>query len=196
MADKERVDLPGDFDALLRRTLAVEPSPEFLARVRERVREERRLSWWMAPWILTGGAAAATLAIAIGFTLLPGPTVSPQLPDAPAVRIASIERPVPKLPLIQRAAPSRPRVVTARSARGAAELPTAPVVIVDQRQRAALGLFVRMAQQGSLNEENLAQVEPTSHQPIEEQVLPIVVEPVVVSPIPVGGVLHNEVERR
>ena len=70
-----------------------------------------------------------------------------------------------------------------------------PVVIVDQRQRAALGLFVRMVQQGSLPADTLAQTVPASTQPIEEQVLPIAVEPVAVSPIPVGGVLRTGSER-
>jgi hypothetical protein len=36
---------------------------------------------------------------------------------------------------------------------------------------------------------------PTPNQPVEEQIPPIAVEPVAVSPIPVGGVLHNEIER-
>lgn len=194
MADNERVDLPADFDALLCRTLAVEPSPAFLPRVRERIAEGRP-SRRMAPWMLSGAAAAAALALAIGLAWLPGaPVVSPAQPEPPAATIAASERPVPPFPANKQAASPRPRTVPARPLRAAHESP-APVVIVDPRQRAALGLFVRMAQQGSLPEETLAETVPTPNQPIEEQIVPIAVEPVAVSPIPVGGVLHKEVER-
>lgn len=196
MADNDRVDLPAEFDALLRRTLAVEPSPEFLPRVRERVSEEGRPSRWTAPWLFAATAAAATLALAIGVAWLPGaPAVTPAPPAAPAPVVAASARPVPPPPAIPRAASPRPRTIPARPVRAAHESPAAPVVIVDQRQRAALGLFLRMAQQGTLPEETLAQTMPMPNQPIEEQIVPIAVEPVAVSPIPVGGVLHNEVER-
>ena len=193
MADNERLDLPADVDVLLRRALAVEPSPEFLPRVREKVREEPRPSWWMAPWILV--PVAATVTVALGLAVFPGPPVSPQPPAAPVVRTAASERGVPPLAAIQPTASPRPRPVSRRPLRAPQDSPVAPVVIVDQRQRAALGLFLRMAQQGRLPEETLAQTMPTPNQPIEEQILPIAVEPVAVSPIPAGGVLHNEIER-
>ena len=196
MADNERVDLPADFDALLRRTLAVETSPEFLPRVRERIAQEGRPSRWMASWVLAGGVAAAAVTVAIGLAWFPGPPVVPPAPPAaPAPAVAASERPVPPLPVIERAALPRTRNASAPASRAARESPVAAVVIVDQRQRAALDLFLRMAQQGTLPEETLAQIMPTPNQPIEEQILPIAVEPVAVSPIPVRGVLHNEVER-
>jgi len=195
MADSERVDLPAEFDALLRRTLAVEPSPAFLPRVRERVREEGRPSRWTVSWVLAGGVATAVLALAIGLTWLPGsPVVNPAPPGAPTPAMAASARPVP-LPAIQPAASPRPRTIPARPVRAAHVSPVAPVVIVDQRQRAALVLFLRMAQQGTLPEETLAQTVPSPNSPMEEQILPIAVEPVAVSPIPVGGVLPSEIER-
>jgi hypothetical protein len=196
MADNEQVDLPAELDALLRRTLAVEPSPEFLPRVRERIADGRP-SRWPTSWVLAGGVAAAALALAIGLAWLPGsPIVTPAPPAAPAPVMAASERPVPPVPTIQRAASPRPRPVPPRPVRAVRESPVAPVVIVDQRQRAALGLFLRMAQQGTLPEETLAETSPTLHQPLDEQIVPIALEPVAVSPIPVGGVLHNEIERK
>ncbi|MEX1129223.1 MAG: hypothetical protein WD227_16950 [Vicinamibacterales bacterium] len=191
MADNERVDLPAEFDALLRRTLAAEPSPAFLPRVRERISEAGRPSRWMAPWTLAGGVAAAALALAIGLAWLPGaPVVDPALPAAPASATTASARPVPPLPAIQRETVRVARATTVRPARQAGE--SLPIVIVDQRQRAALNTFVRMAQQGNLH---LAQVEPATDQAIEEQLMPIAVEPVAVSPIPVGGVLPSAIGR-
>jgi hypothetical protein len=196
MADNERVDLPAEFDAVLRRTLAVEPSPAFLPRVRERVSQQGRPSLGITPWMLAGAVAAATVALAIGLAWLPrAPVVTPALPVAPASAMAASERPVPPPLAIQPPAPPHPRTIPARPLPAAYESPVAPVVIVDQRQRAALGLFLRMAQQGTLPEDTLAQAVPTPNQPVEEQIPPIAVEPVAVSPIPVGGVLHNEIER-
>jgi hypothetical protein len=190
MADTERVDLPEEFDALVRRTLAVEPSPEFLPRVRERI-VDCRPSRWMAPWMLAGGVAAAAVTLAIGLAWFPrAPVVSPLPPPAPAM-VASA-RPGPTLPVIQPAASPRAHAIRPRPVGAPQASTVVPVVIVDQRQRAALNKFVRMAQQGNLN---LAPVEPATNLAIEEQLMPIAVEPVAVSPIPVGGVLPLAIER-
>jgi hypothetical protein len=196
MADNDRVDLPAEFDALLRRTLAVEPSPEFLPRVRERVSQQGRPSRWTAPWLFAATAAAATLALAIGVAWLPGaPAVTPAPPAAPAPVVAASARPVPPPPAIPRAASPRPRTIPARPVRAAHESPAAPVVIVDQRQRAALGTLFRMLELGRVSSESFAATVPVSLEPIAEQVPAITVEPVVVSAMPWGGVLHHDSER-
>lgn len=190
MADKQGVELPGDFDALLRHTMAAEPSPAFLPRVRERVREERRPSRWMAPWVLAATAAAATLVVALTLPALVGsPAIAPTAPVAPVSRVANAALPPP----VQPPAVAAGRVAAVR--RAAAVVAASPVVIVDRGQRAALSLYVRLMQQGRLTEEAAAQTVAPSSEPIEAHVLPIAVEPVGVSEISVGGVLQDEVER-
>jgi hypothetical protein len=79
---------PGDsgLDRELARALNVDPSPEFLARVRMRVASEPAPSTWRRRWMVLAGAAAAVVLMAVVMTLWPGADrVSPQqaaLPDA------------------------------------------------------------------------------------------------------------------
>lgn len=197
MADKEGVELQGDLDALVRQVMAVEPSPGFVTRLRERIAQERHPSWWTAPWIMVPAvAAAAALAVAMGLALLSGtPLGAPPHPDTPPRQTASTAHPPPEPPAIRQAAPPRAQPVVAGLARAATRSPAAPGVIVDQQQRAGLSLFVRMAQQGRLPDDILAQTIPASNPSIEERVRPITVEPVAVSSIPAGGVLPSGGER-
>lgn len=196
MADNERVDLPAEFDALLRRTLAVEPSPAFLPRVRERVSQEGRPSRWMTPWMLAGAVAATAVALAIGISWLPrSPVVHPAPPQAPAPAVAASERPVPPPPTVPRAVPARPRTSPARPVLVAHESPADPVVIVDQRQRAALTTLFQMLELGRVSGDSFAATVPVSLEPIAERVPAITVEPVLVSVMPTGGVLHHDSER-
>ena len=58
MAGNKDLDVPREFDALLRKALSVEPSSAFLPRVRERISEQPPgLHWNWRLW-LTGAAAA------------------------------------------------------------------------------------------------------------------------------------------
>jgi hypothetical protein len=146
----------------------------------------------MTPWTMAA-AAAAMLAVAIALPALVGsPVGPPHPPAAPVTRLAPLDpvRPVP--PLVQPASVAAPRVVAVRRAVPAGH--ETPVVVVDQRQRAALRLFVRLGQHGRLTEAGLADAEQSTVG-IKEQVLPIALEPLSVSPIPVGGVLPDEIER-
>ncbi len=194
MADRERVGLPRDLDSLLRQTLVAEPSPEFLARVRGRIDEDRQSSRWLSAWLFAAGAAAVALAVVIAFAAVAGrQPVRPEVPSAPAFREAAGEDPrldivpiaPPKSVIVPRVAPVR------RSALRDRELLEMPVVIVDQQQRAALNAMLRMMQEGRLTEETFAQVPAAPGMAIEESLQPLAVESVAVSPITIRGVLQK-----
>ena len=188
MADHTPVNLPDDVDALLRQAMAIEPEPQFAARVRQRIDLEPQKSHWRWTSLFAAGSAAAALVLAIVVPLglnddamLPAPPAAPPLP----VESARVQEP--------RIEPDRARVVPQRVTAGRA-VPAFdfPPVIVDPRQRAALNALARFGSQGAMPEDVLAKLTaaPASVPPA------ITVEPLVVSPIGIGGVLHYESERR
>lgn len=208
MADKELVDLPGDFERLLRQELSIEPSPEFAARVRQRVAAQQRAPWWRVRWIPAIGtfATLASVAVAIAVPEIVRWTSVPMPPAPPAVRVASVEQPRPNPQHAVLAAPAAlvatprsaterhlsPRQQTAPVRMVASDL---PVVIVDDRQRAAMTTLFRMMDQGRVSSDSFAATIPVSLDPIVDQVGAITVAPVVVNAIAPGGVLPNNSER-
>lgn len=196
MADQEHVDLH-EFDALLREVMAVEPSAEFLPRVRARVAAERRrsASW---PWIaLAAGSVAAALVL-----LVLSAQTGPRIVVPPAPRLASAQPakpPVPDLdsiaapPVVPRSPALKSRRVPAR--RAAPPREEAPVVIVDERQRTALAALIRLVGRGQLTEENFARATPAPVTSIRDQMVPVGVAQLDVRPIVVAGVLSGEAER-
>jgi hypothetical protein len=199
MAQQHDVTLPDDFDDLLRRTLAVEPSAEFLPRVRERVAATtpRRLD---LRWAFAGAVAlAAVLVLAIW--LAPAIRVdSPQ--TAPVVAAAPpspLEVPPPSPAVVEAQPPrhaavrepgSRPR--GARNQEKTVVRFEPPAVIVDERQQAAIASVMQLVAEGKLTTESFAGTTPQSVEAIKDRVLPVVVTPVHVSPFAPGGVLQKE----
>ena len=202
MADRQPVDHLAELDTLLRAELSVDPSHEFLPRVRERIRIEPPPSRWRALWIIAPLAAAAVVVLAVAFSLRPA--TPPPLVD-PSTRFARSGQADRE----QRTASSEPRTASPPSTRVArsgqanreqrratSEPRTASsVVLIDPRQREALVSFVRLAHQGALTGESF---KLTTQPPavIEEQVKVITVDPLAVSPIAPGGVLPSELERK
>ncbi|CAN5746502.1 hypothetical protein BH18ACI5_BH18ACI5_05280 [soil metagenome] len=200
MAETDPLDLPDDFDRLLRQELSIEPSPAFAARVRadasSAVRPRAAWTAWLLP---LAGAAALVLAAVVWISSLDKPTGTlPSAVPAPPVIASSTAPRVEPLPAVP---PSAPVVSAARP------LPTAlrPVpataassssVVVDQSQRAALTMLVGMIGQGRLTADAFVQTTPQSMQAIADQVVPIAVAPVTVSAITPGGVLHNDTQRK
>jgi hypothetical protein len=99
MDDRRSADalIDADLDRELEAAVAVNPSPEFAARVRMRVRSERAafwpaLSWWVA------AAGAVVVAVVVGW---PRPNLSPATQDPP---VAPDFRPAPQRAPIQDAA--------------------------------------------------------------------------------------------
>ena len=194
MAQDERVDPldPFNVDALLREELSCAPSADFLPRVRNAVRGERVSTrrWWN--WTPLPLAAAATLAVALW------PLVEvvnpPNSPSAPLVVFEESWR----TPVFRFTA--RPRQTdhglrpTVHGPRATTTEPSPPEVIVDERQRAALLSFIRLANEGHLTQEAFKHTTPPPVE-IADDVLDIVMSPVAVSPILAGGVLHFDVGR-
>ena len=70
----------GDLDRALGAALAVEPSPEFLARVRMRIASEPEPSDWRFAWVFAAGACTLAIAIAVTVMQMNHPALAPGLP--------------------------------------------------------------------------------------------------------------------
>lgn len=154
-----------DLDALdreLSELLAVEPSPDFAAKVRTRIEREPEpaLGWWY--W--AGAAAAAAVVIAVAFG-----TLAPRTPAVQAPLTASRDVHLP--PQVDRVAPAPVAVTPSRHvarARRAETLARAPEVLVDPTLAAAVRRLT--TQQRVLPEV-----------PREPSLDPVVIEPLKVS---------------
>jgi hypothetical protein len=185
-------DVPLDVDAMLRREMAVEPSPEFLPRVRERIRDESPQTRWQWRWLLPAGALVAACVAVLAVNLPPAAPIA--APPAPSLATAKPIAPIALSPVdpvftLEREPRNQHVRVAAASAAGEPALPT---VIVDQRQRLALATLVRIIRAGKLTDESFAQTTPVNLEAIREQVKPVQIGPVTVSPIAVDGVLPSE----
>jgi hypothetical protein len=94
-----------DLDRELTAALAVEPSPEFLARVRMRIGQEPEPSSWRPSWAL---ATAAVFAVAIGVALTVVQTDQTAMPRLVA-SLAAVVPPMASGPLTVAVAASRAR---------------------------------------------------------------------------------------
>jgi hypothetical protein len=148
-----------DLDAELRELLAVDPSPEFAAQVRARVRADALTpGWWNFRWT---AAAAATVLIVAGLLVFKASALRETTPALPPVAVVAQPRPPQAIadpPVQSRVAPvirtarNGGRLRPVRRVEGA---PREPEVVVDVRRRAAVQQFLAMARAGLLNAEVL-----------------------------------------
>ena len=199
MADKEFVDLPGDFERLLKQELSIEPSPEFAVGIRQRVAEQQRTPWWRARWIPAIGtfATLASIVIALIVPAIARWTSMPTPPAAPAITTAAAAQPRPTPTELTTAVTPVQQTSTRRATPPGRTMPAPaathlPVVIVDGRQREALSTLFRMMDQGRVSGDSFAGTVPVSLEPIVDHMGDITVSPVVVSAMPPRGVLHND----
>jgi hypothetical protein len=194
MADRQPVDHLADIDTLLRTELAVEPSHEFLPRVRERIRTEPAPSRWRSLWIIAPLAASAVVVMAVAFSLRPG--TPPAAREAPTTTVRPAPADPRPVPHEERLAKTEPRTAKSEPRTANREARTASSdVLIDPRQRDALASFVRLATQGTITGDSFKHTtEPPAV--IEDQIKAIAVDPLAVSPIPPGGVLPSELERK
>ena len=195
MAVDKRIDVPDEFDALLRRALSVEPSPAFLPRVRERIREQPHgVHWNWRLWLTGAAAAAVCVAGVVVGTRRDGASAPAAVPQSPVVQqarpIARPSAPDTADPVVPK--PLHRRTVAPRTLPSVARSLDQPVVIVDARQRAALTVVMRMASEGRLTEDAFKHTTSPSMQPIRDFVVPIGVKPMELSPLALGGVWHSE----
>jgi len=186
-------------DREIERALAVDPSPEFLARVRARVASEPAPAGWRFRWVFAGGAVMA-LVIAI-VVVLSGPdqTTSP-MSTSPAAATGqgsadTSVRPLAKAVTEQPVAPARPREVSpvvsgfsrtvgaGFSRTVAAGGATEPHVLISPEEAAALRRLFADASEGRLVFASLVTEPPPATmalQPLSEIVFPpITIEPLI-----------------
>jgi hypothetical protein len=190
--DGRRIDAVTDesLDRELESLLAVEPSPEFLARVRTRVAEEPEPGGWRLPWML--GAAGAAVAIAVAVMVWPSADVNPS--SAPSFEAPQVAEAVePAAP----AATSAGRILTRQAARGVAGLPVRtididlPEVVVGENEAEAYAALVASVRQRRFDA--TVPVAPNPDVPLEIKELPPV-EPLEIEPIVRVAALQTEGE--
>jgi hypothetical protein len=189
--DDERVLAAAERD--LERLLSVEPSPDFAARVRDRISDEAARRW-TAGWWLPAAAAAAAFVVALAVTL-PQSTVVPDRSIArPSIgRDVSLPTSNPAPPRI--APSSRPVArtgVETASRLGSRHAPATPAepleVLVPTDQTRALARLVEMARTRAVDADAFAfHAQQVTGNDSEQAVAPIVVDELDVSLIAVEG---------
>jgi hypothetical protein len=187
-------------DADLAHALRVEPSADFLPRVRARAAAQPTAPWWMPGWRMAIGVASlAVVVIVVALAVQPrtsGPRPEPSqvaraVNPTPASPVPVNPRVVPRETTIpdaeqsagRRAAPvvvrrvAAPRVLTARTRE--------PEVLVPPDQRLAIARLLDMLRKGTLDEK--AFPAPAQQVDPEQPVPPIVVEDLAVAPIVIRG---------
>ncbi len=191
-------------DVELASAFRLEPSPDFLARVRSRLATDPATSRSILGWrVAVAAASVAVVILAVGLFLLPGSskrgsgsstaaaprslprqaTLPTPAPDArtPAPKDSS---PLPAS-ATRRMAPHRVRAALAVNARS-----EEPEVLVPASQRIAIRELMQMLNAGTLDEKILAEPKEITHSDVS--VTPIVVEEVAVPAI----TIRSAVERR
>jgi len=172
-------------DRDLRSMLAVEPPPEFGARVRARLASESdRSPWWRSTWTFAASAlaiAAMVLVAMVAPRMVPRGerAYTPGTPSRPLVSggQAAADARVPKPASGRDARFSPDRAAVSQNAAGAAvrpapvrtAAPREPEVLVDPREAAALRAFFEHARRG--NVDLTAIVAPAAAQPTDLNLL-------------------------
>ncbi len=180
-------------DAELASALRLEPSPEFVARVRSRVAASPARSGWVFGWRAAIAAASlALVVVAAGLSLLRGPVAPPTQPPAiarptrvPDASAAVQPEPAPKpVSAVRRVAAPRLRAAVAVKARNAE-----PEVLVPASQRIAIRELMQMLRAGTLDDRILAEPREIPHSDVS--VTPIVVEEVAVPAVTIRGAVER-----
>jgi hypothetical protein len=183
-------------DREIESVLAVEPSPEFVARVRARVAEEPEPGQWRVSWMF---AAAGAVAVAI-VAVLAWPSREPASPGDTRVQSPSgakaIDMATPRASLTG-PQPQRPRAATARviavaaSPDRAIDIDLPEVVIAENEVRTFASLVASLRQSRF---DAAVPAAPNPDTPLEIKELPPV-EPLEIEPIVRVAALQPEGER-
>lgn len=145
-----RQQLVAAMDRAVAASVSAEPSPEFLARIRQRIAEQPTPApSWFAGWLPVSAGALAVVALLV-FWLLPRESRTPEAPGPVAPPVAQ-EAPATALP------PQAPKLATLPSKRHRAEsravLAVAPAqrrepeVLVPEEYRVGVALLYRVLQE-------------------------------------------------
>jgi hypothetical protein len=183
--------------------LAVEPTPEFLARVRTRVAEEPAPGRWRTSWTFATAAAVAAVIVAVIVwpSHEPSPTSNvplrnPRVAEAVEPVTPPASSPAPQQRRLTQQATARPVAIGAAPAHGI-DIDLPEVVIADNEAKTFASLVA------GLREVRFDATAPGTldpDKPIEIQEMavpsPVIVEPIDIEPIvKLAGALQSEGER-
>ncbi len=184
-----------EIDRDLQQALAVEPSPEFVARVRAQIASEPAASVWWRPRVLVAAGALAVVIVAAVLVLRPHEQVPSKAADgsSPAEHPAVVPERTPESlvaqgfspgatpVVVQGFSPAAPGPAVSRPAVSSSKRDD-PEVLVSQAEMKGLRLLITLANQGDARLESLL-AEPvdatpiTAIEPIEIVIAPITIEP-------------------
>jgi hypothetical protein len=151
----------------LRALLDVEPSPDFVARVRTDVHADAIADVWpTGRWIAVAAAAVVIVSVSVWIA-----TRSVQPLTSPA---AIVSQQVPSVPSVQSLAPP---AVPSSAAQTAAPAARVPEVVVSPRESAGLRYLLAALRDGRLDSAAM----PSDHGDVVD--MPIVIEPITVEPL-------------
>ena len=181
--DRQRsAQMTGDelLERRIEHALAVEPSPEFVARVRTRIEREPAPSTWFVWWRpAAAGVLAMTIAIAVIVTSIDRNTAS-LVSDPPVA--ASVSEPAPSATAAP--PPGREAVVAPAATRTVATPSSSRIV----DERTALRLLITNIREGRIDAAELRDLEAPRFEPIRE----ISIEPIDIEPVPQIAHLNTE----
>ena len=196
--DKERTDYTIGDDPLGREianALDVDPSPEFLARVRARIASERGPTGWRLSWgvVGVGGAVAATVVMALVVTRSQRPPAA-ALSVKPTVATPIVES-APTGPPIATQSPPLPTAASVVESTGRKHIRratpnTGPEVIIAPRDAAALRVLMMNIREGrvELTALDALQAVAAPLEPLDK----IAIQPVAIQPLPRLALLEGE----
>lgn len=159
-----------DLDRQIGEALAVDPSPEFRARVRIRLSEEPQRYRVGPGWLVYGVVGLAALAVLAVFVATRDEGAFRAAdPVAPAAHAAAVPDPIP-VPATERPAVERLPAATRHDA--------AETVLVPAAEREAFRRFLR-----TVAENGLAYSVPDASEDTPLSVAEITIEPIVIAPI-------------
>ena len=166
-------------------TLSVEPSPQFLARVRRQLETESRRPSLRLPWKVLA-AGLATGAVLTGLTTLIEPRTSHVPVPAATIQPAA---PASEEQNYQVQAAPEPPLRSKETPRPVVTRPPQPQVIIDPRETAALRSFLDDIQEGRIDPDGLAQLfDLADHARRTSRIIPATIvgfEPIDIKPLSV-----------
>jgi hypothetical protein len=185
----ERVVAAAEAD--LDRLLALDPSPDFAARVLARISEARADRRWRASWFAVALAStAAVIAVGTAITLRQ---------HMPVVDVRMVSLPVRPDTIL----PAGPLVIAPMvAARHVAPAPSPaepraaePEVLVSDERRLAIARLLASASAGTLDPRLFSKTASAPEEDVRTDVAPLIVEELLIPIMPIGH-LDDDVERR
>ena len=176
--------------------VAVDPSPEFVARVRARVAEEPEPGRWRVSWMFA--AATAVAAAIVALIVWPSPEVTPasngpvEAPRIAEAAPAIAPSPLPAPRLVPERVPAVRAVAAAIERDRAIDIEVPEVVLADNEVKTFASLVARIRQSRF---DVAIPAAPNPDTPLEVKELPPV-EPLEIEPIVRVAALQAEGERQ